>query len=86
MRINQENAKVSEFVLSLERQNKLIKQGYDNDLVGRSLGSKERGRMHDINSIRQDYEIRQEDLLKQYQSGDITKSLYDSETDALKKR
>lgn len=85
LRINQENAKVSEFVLSLERQNKLIKQGYDNDLVGRSLGSKERGRMHDINSIRQDYEIRQEDLLKQYQSGDITKSLYDSETDALKK-
>jgi lambda family phage tail tape measure protein len=84
LRLNQESAKVAEFVAGLDRQNKLIKQGYDNDLMGRSLGSKDRGRMHETNSIQQDFESRKEDLLKQYQSGDITKSLYDSETDALK--
>lgn len=84
LRLNQENAKVAEFVAGLDRQNKLIKQGYDNDLMGRSLGSKDRGRMHETNSIQQDFESRKEDLLKQYQSGDITKPLYDSETDALK--
>lgn len=40
--------------------------------------------MRETNDIQQDFESRQEDLLKQYQAGDITKSLYDSETDALK--
>ncbi|MEQ4874088.1 phage tail tape measure protein [Klebsiella oxytoca] len=84
LRINQENAKVAEFVSGLDRQNNIIKQGYDNDLAGRSFGSKDRSRMRETNDIQQDFESRQEDLLKQYQSGDITKSLYDSETDALK--
>lgn len=84
LRINQENAKVAEFVSGLDRQNNIIKQGYDNDLAGRSFGSKDRSRMRETNDIQQDFESRQEDLLKQYQAGDITKSLYDSETDALK--
>lgn len=84
LRINQENAKVAEFVSGLDRQNNIIKQGYDNDLAGRSFGSKGRSRMRETNDIQQDFESRQEDLLKQYQAGDITKSLYDSETDALK--
>lgn len=84
LRLNQENAKVVEFVSGLDRQNNIIKQGFDNDLMGRSLGSKDRSRMRETNSIQQDFESKQEDLLKQYQSGDITKSLYDSETDALK--
>ncbi|MGI4180455.1 phage tail tape measure C-terminal domain-containing protein [Klebsiella pneumoniae] len=84
LRLNQENYKLSEFVSGLDRQNKIIKQGYDNELSGRSLGVKDRNRMREVNSIQQDFESRQEDLLKQFQSGDITKSLYDSKTDALK--
>lgn len=40
--------------------------------------------MRELNNIQQDFEYKQADLLKQYQSGDITKSLYESETDALK--
>ncbi|ELW9393954.1 phage tail tape measure protein, partial [Klebsiella pneumoniae] len=83
LRLNQENYKLSEFVSGLDRQNKIIKQGYDNELSGRSLGVKDRNRMREVNSIQQDFESRQEDLLKQFQSGDITKSLYDSKTDAL---
>lgn len=84
LRLNQENAKLAEFVSGLDRQDKIIRQGYDNDLAGRSLGLKDRSRMRELNNIQQDFEYKQADLLKQYQSGDITKSLYESETDALK--
>ncbi|HCJ0623188.1 TPA: phage tail tape measure protein [Klebsiella variicola] len=84
LRLNQENAKLAEFVSGLDRQNKIIRQGYDNDLAGRSLGLKDRSRMRELNNIQQDFEYKQADLLKQYQSGDITKLLYESETDALK--
>ncbi|EPL7609487.1 TPA: phage tail tape measure protein [Klebsiella pneumoniae] len=84
LRLNQESAKLAEFVSGLDRQNKIIRQGYDNDLAGRSLGLKDRSRMRELNNIQQDFEYKQADLLKQYQSGDITKSLYESETDALK--
>lgn len=84
LRLNQENAKLAEFVSGLDRQNKIIRQGYDNDLAGRSLGLKDRSQMRELNNIQQDFEYKQADLLKQYQSGDITKSLYESETDALK--
>ncbi len=83
LRLNQENAKVAEYVSGLERQNKLIKQGYDSEFVGRYSGDRERSRMQERNSIQQEYEGNREDLLKQYQSGDISKSLYDAETEAL---
>ncbi len=39
--------------------------------------------MKERNSIQKEYEGSREDLLKQYQSGDISKSLYDAETEAL---
>ncbi|HHN8525005.1 TPA: phage tail tape measure C-terminal domain-containing protein, partial [Klebsiella quasipneumoniae] len=84
LRLNQENAKLAEFVSGFDRQNKIIRQGYGNDLAGRSFGLKDRSRMRELNNIQQDFEYKQADLLKQYQSGDITKSLYESETDALK--
>ncbi|EML4681827.1 phage tail tape measure protein [Klebsiella pneumoniae] len=83
LRLNQENAKVAEYVSGLERQNKLIKQGYDSEFIGRYSGDRERSRMRERNSIQQEYEGSRDDLLKQYQSGDISKSLYDAETEAL---
>ncbi|EPV3851581.1 phage tail tape measure protein [Klebsiella pneumoniae] len=83
LRLNQENAKVAEYVSGLERQNKLIKQGYDSEFIGRYSGDRERSRMQERNSIQQEYERSRDDLLKQYQSGDISKSLYDAETEAL---
>lgn len=83
LRLNQENAKVAEYVSGLERQNKLIKQGYDSEFIGRYSGDRERSRMQERNSIQQEYERSREDLLKQYQFGDISKSLYDAETEAL---
>lgn len=83
LRLNQENAKIAEYVSGLERQNKLIKQGYDSEFIGRYSGDRERSRMQERYSIQQEYEGSREDLLKQYQSGDISKSLYDAETEAL---
>ncbi|KME82796.1 lambda family phage tail tape measure protein [Klebsiella pneumoniae] len=83
LRINKENAKLAEFSSNLERQNKLIRQGHESEFVGRYSASRERGRAQELNSIQLDFESQKEDLLKQYQSGDITKSLYDSETSAL---
>ncbi|HCI9616638.1 TPA: phage tail tape measure protein [Klebsiella pneumoniae] len=83
LRINQENARVAEYVSGLEKQNKLVRQGFDNQIVGRYSGSRERSRMQDNNDIQQDFASRQDDLLKQLQAGDIDQSLYDKKKEAL---
>lgn len=83
LRLNQENAKIAEYVSDLERQNKLVRQGFDNQIVGRYSGSRERSRMQDNNDIQQDFASRQDDLLNQLQSGDIDQSLYDKKKEAL---
>ncbi|EPI2358029.1 TPA: phage tail tape measure C-terminal domain-containing protein [Klebsiella michiganensis] len=83
LRLNQENAKIAEYVSGLEKQNKLIRKGFDNQIVGRYSGSRERSRIQENNEIRLDFESRREDLLNQLQSGDIDKSLYDKKKEAL---
>ncbi|HED1482760.1 TPA: phage tail tape measure protein [Klebsiella pneumoniae] len=83
LRLNQENARVAEYVSGLEKQNKLVRQGFDNQIVGRYSGSRERSRMQDNNDIQQDFASRRDDLLNQLQSGDIDQSLYDKKKEAL---
>lgn len=83
LRLNQEIARVAEYVSGLEKQNKLVRQGFDNQIVGRYSGSRERSRMQDNNDIQQDFASRQDDLLNQLQSGDIDQSLYDKKKEAL---
>ncbi|HBZ8404128.1 phage tail tape measure protein [Klebsiella variicola] len=83
LRLNQENARVAEYVSGLEKQNKLVRQGFDNQIIGRYSGSRERSRMQDNNDIQQDFASRQDDLLNQLQSGDIDQSLYDKKKEAL---
>ncbi|HBT4774018.1 TPA: phage tail tape measure protein [Klebsiella variicola subsp. variicola] len=83
LRLNQENTKVAEYVSGLEKQNKLVRQGFDNQIVGRYSGSRERSRMQENNDIQQDFASRQDDLLNQLQSGDIDQSLYDKKKEAL---
>ncbi|HID1016383.1 TPA: phage tail tape measure protein [Raoultella ornithinolytica] len=83
LRLNQENARVAEYVSGLEKQNKLVRQGFDNQIVGRYSGSRERSRMQDNNDIQQDFAYRRDDLLNQLQSGDIDQSLYDKKKEAL---
>ncbi|MCE0247123.1 MULTISPECIES: phage tail tape measure protein [Klebsiella] len=83
LRLNQENARVAEYVSGLERQNKLVQQGFDNEIIGRYSGGRERSRMQDNNDIQQDFAYQQDDLLNQLQSGDIDQSLYDKKKEAL---
>lgn len=83
LRLNQENARVAEYVSGLERQNKLVQQGFDNEIVGRYSGGRERSRMQDNNDIQQDFAYQKDDLLNQLQSGDIDQSLYDKKKEAL---
>ncbi|HCD7484349.1 TPA: phage tail tape measure protein [Klebsiella pneumoniae] len=83
LRLNQENARVAEYVSGLERQNKLVQQGFDNEIVGRYSGGRERSRMQDNNVIQQEFAYQQDELLNQLQSGDIDQSLYDKKKEAL---
>ncbi len=83
LRLNQENARVAEYVSGLERQNKLVQQGFDNEIVGRYSGGRERSRMQDNNDIQQDFAYQKDALLNQLQSGDIDQSLYDKKKEAL---
>lgn len=83
LRLNQENARVAEYVSGLERQNKLVQQGFDNEIVGRYSGGRERSRMQNNNDIQQDFAYQQDDFLNQLQSGDIDQSLYDKKKEAL---
>lgn len=83
LRLNQENARVAEYVSGLVRQNKLVQQGFDNEIVGRYSGGRERSRMQDNNDIQQDFAYQQDELLNQLQSGDIDQSLYDKKKEAL---
>lgn len=80
---NEENLKLAEFAANLKKQNQNDKAANDADFVGAGMGEKTRQRMQELLDIQSGFLEKQADLQKQYQSGDITKSLYDSETLAL---
>ncbi|WP_312995663.1 phage tail tape measure protein [Leclercia sp.] len=82
-KLNEENLKLAEFVINLQTSNQNDKASLDIDLAGRWLGDEERERMRERLHIEADFLSQQADLQKQYQSGDITKSLYDRETEVL---
>ncbi|MGC8435869.1 phage tail tape measure protein [Mixta calida] len=81
---NEENAKVAAFVANLQAQNSNAQSSLNIDIQGAGLGDKERNRMKERLSIEREFLDKQKDLQLQYQSGDITKSLYDTETASLK--
>ncbi|HDC4567327.1 phage tail tape measure protein [Enterobacter cloacae] len=80
---NEENLKLAEFAANLRKQNQNDKSAIDAEFVGAGMGDKTRQRMQELLDIRSGFLEKQADLQKQYQSGDITKSLYDKETQAL---
>lgn len=80
---NEENLKLAEYTANLRKQNQNSKASNDSEFVGAGLGEKSRQRMKDELDIQREFLDKQADLQKQYQSGDITKSLYDKETEAL---
>lgn len=80
---NEENAKVAAFVANLQAQNSNAKSTLNIDVQGAGAGDKERQRMKERLNIEREYLDQQRELQTQYQSGDITKSLYDRETSAI---
>lgn len=80
---NEENLKLAEFAANLRKQNQNDKSANDADFIGAGMGKKTRQRMQELLDIQNGFLEKQADLQKQYQSGDITKSLYDQETQAL---
>lgn len=80
---NEENLKLAEFAANLRKQNQNDKSANDAEFVGAGMGEKTRQRMQELLDIQSGFLEKQADLQKQYQSGDITKSLYDKETQAL---
>lgn len=81
---NEENAKVAAFVANLQAQNSNAQSSLNIDAQGAGLGDKERSRMKERLNIEREYLDQQRDLQTQYQSGDITKSVYDREAQALR--
>ncbi|WP_312545944.1 phage tail tape measure protein [Pantoea eucalypti] len=80
---NEENAKIAAFVANLQAQNSNAKSSLNIDVQGAGQGDKERQRMKERLSIEREYLDQQRELQTQYQSGDITKSLYERETSAI---
>ncbi|CAI2497119.1 Phage-related minor tail protein [Serratia ficaria] len=80
---NEENLKVAAFAANLKSSNDNDRQTLNADIVGAGMGEKTRSRMKELLGIQQDFITQQQELQKQYQSGDITKSLFDKETQAL---
>lgn len=80
---NEENLKVAEFAANLRKQNQNDKSANDAEFVGAGMGEKARQRMKELLDIQSGFIEKQADLQKQYQSGDISESLYDKETQAL---
>lgn len=81
---NEENAKVAAFVANLQEQNENARADLGVDIQGAGLGYKQRERLRERLSIERSYLDQQRDLQKQYQSGDISQTVYDRETQALK--
>jgi len=80
---NEENAKIAAFVANLQAQNGNAKSSLNIDVQGAGQGDKERQRMKERLSIEREFLDQQRELQTQYQSGDITKSLYERENSAI---
>ncbi len=81
---NEENAKVAAFVAGLQAQNDNARGDLSVDIQGAGLGNKQRERLRERLGIEREYLDQQRDLQKQYQAGDISQTVYDRETQALK--
>lgn len=81
---NEENAKVAAFVVNLQAQNENARADLGVDVQGAGIGNKQRERLRERLSIERNYLDQQRELQSQYQSGDISQTVYDRETQALK--
>lgn len=79
----EEAAKLKAFQDNLNNQLDTTRQDQAGSIATIGMGSEQAQRFQEMLSIRQQFEQQQNDLLGQYNSGDISKDLYDEETEAL---
>lgn len=80
---NEDNAKAAAFAATLREQNDTARNGFEQELAGAGSGDKLKDRLKQDLAIQQDYNKQVADLQKQYNSGELSKDLYDRETAAL---
>ncbi|HBO3174935.1 TPA: phage tail tape measure protein [Pseudomonas aeruginosa] len=81
---NEDAAKAQAFRATLNESNATARAGFEIDLAGSGSGDKLRERLRADLEIQQDYNKQLADLQKQFNSAEISKELYDQETDLLR--
>lgn len=80
---NEDAAKAAAFGATLDQENNTASAGLDIQLAGAGMGEKYRGRLQELLQIRQSFNEKLADLNIQYNSGEITKELYDQESEII---
>ncbi|EMN1576613.1 phage tail tape measure protein [Pseudomonas aeruginosa] len=81
---NEDAAKAQAFRAALNESNATARAGFAIELAGSGSGDKLRERLRADLEIQQDYNKQLADLQKQFNSAEISKELYDQETDLLR--
>ncbi len=81
---NEDAAKAQAFRATLNESNATARAGFAIELAGSGSGDKLRERLRADLEIQQDYNKQLADLQKQFNSAEISKELYDKETDMLR--
>ncbi len=81
---NEDAAKAQAFRATLNESNATARAGFAIELAGSGSGDKLRERLRADLEIQQDYNKQLADLQKQFNSAEISKELYDQETDILR--
>ncbi len=80
---NEEAAKSAEFARNAQASLDNARAALAVEFVGAGEGAQARERARDLLQIEADYQTQRQALFEQYQSGDITESLYKAETQSL---
>ncbi|MCK8688282.1 phage tail tape measure protein, partial [Pseudomonas umsongensis] len=76
-------AKSAAYAATLKTANETASSGFGRELAGAGLGDKARDRLQQDLQVQQDFNQQMAELQQQYNSGDISKELYDTETQML---
>ena len=80
---NEDAAKSAAYAATLKSANETVSSGFGRELAGAGLGDKARDRLQQDLQVQQDFNQQMAELQQQYNSGDISKELYDTETQML---
>ncbi|WP_448680020.1 phage tail tape measure protein [Pseudomonas nicosulfuronedens] len=87
---NEDAAKAAAYRATLSQDNRTASSGFAIELAGAGAGDEYRARLQEILQIRESFNEKMAELTSQFNSGDISKELYDEETrilqDALNER